>query len=115
MLKQSQCECSGEKRYYSLTVQSPASGEVDLTDDANWTTQGTIKAAFVSKGGSEHIQANQVEGVRSHTLETASTNFARTILPRWRLVYGSRIIQITAAYDVNEERRMVHIQGTEKI
>jgi head-tail adaptor len=117
MLKESQCECGGDanKRWWSLTVQSPAAGQVDLTDDANWTTQGTIKAAFTSKGGSEYMQANQVEGVRSHVLETASTNFTRGILPNWRLVFGSRIIQITAAYDVDEGRMKVNIHGTERV
>lgn len=122
MLKQSQCECSGgekRKRLHTLTVQSPAGtagadGHVDLTTASNWTTQGTIRASFTTKGGREFISGQKVAADVTHLLETVSTNFSRSIEPEWRLVFGTRIFQITAAYDVNEERRMVQIHAMEQ-
>lgn len=113
--------CNGEaKRWWTLTVQSPAGtpgadGQVDLTDSTNWTTEGSIRANFVSKGGREFVQANQVQADNSTTIETRSTNFTRSILPKWRLLFGSRVIEITSAYDVDEARKTVRIHGTEKI
>jgi head-tail adaptor len=117
MLKCSQCE--NEKRWWTLTVQSPAGtagddGQVDLTSDDNWTTEGSIKAYFVSKGGREFISGQQVGADVSHVLETTSTNFTRSIEPSWRLVFGTRVLQITSAFDINEERRMVQIHTMEK-
>jgi SPP1 family predicted phage head-tail adaptor len=117
MLKCSQCE--NEKRWWTLAVQSPAGtagddGQVDLTSDDNWTTEGSIKAYFVSKGGREFVQAKQVQADQTHTLETISTNFSRGILPSWRLVFGSRKFEILSAVDVNEERRMVQIEAKER-
>jgi head-tail adaptor len=121
MLKQSQCECGGDanKRWWSLTVQSPAGtagadGHVDLKSSANWTTEGTIKANFVTKGGREFISGQKVAADVSHVLETVSTNFTRAIEPEWRLVFGTRIFQITAAFDMNEAREIVQIHVMEQ-
>src|SRR5687768_5420357 len=99
MLKQSQCGCEGAKRYYTLTVQSPAGtagadGHVDLTSSSNWTTQVTIKANFFSKGGREFVSGQKVQADVSHLLDTASTNFSRAIEPEWRLTMDSRIFHI---------------------
>lgn len=116
MLKCSQCE--SEKRWYTLTVQSPAGtagadGQIDYTNDVNWTTQGTIKANFVSKAGREFVSAKQVQADQGSLLETPSTGFSRGIQPSWRLVFGSRKFEISSVWDMNEERRVVQIEVKE--
>lgn len=122
MLKCSQCESMPSYRY-TVTVQSPsgtpgADGQVDLTLDANWTTEGTIKVNFASKSGREFINAQKVTANQSHTLETPSTGFSRTIQPSWRLRYtdGDSVThkyQITSVVDVDEMRKIVRIECTE--
>lgn len=123
MLKHSQCECdpSKIKNYrYTLTVHSPggtadAGGHVDLTDDDNWTTEGTIKANFVTKGGREYINGERVNAEVSHLLETPSNNFSRSIETSWRLTFQGRKFGILAAYDKDEMRQEVHLQVKEKV
>jgi SPP1 family predicted phage head-tail adaptor len=120
MLRQSQCDCgNGEaKRWHTLTVQSPAGtagsdGHIDYTDDANWTTEGKIKAYFVSRSGREFVQARQVQADHTQTVETISSNFSRGILPSWRLVFGSRKFEIASVVDLNEMRQTVQIEVKE--
>lgn len=123
MLKQTGCECSETKqvRYrWRLTVQSPggtpdAGGHVDLTDDANWTTMGTIKANFITRGSREGRVFDQVQAEVSHIVETRSSRFSRSIHPMWRLVFQGRKFNIVAAVDKNEERQVVQIHLTEVI
>ena len=124
MLRQSQCGgCDGGEpvRYrHTLTVQSPneatldAGGHVDPTSSSNWTTEGTIKANFLSKGGREFIHGEKVGAEVSHVLETPSNNFSRGILPSWRLTFDSRTFQIIAAYDKDEMRQKVIIHVKEE-
>lgn len=118
MLKCSQCE--NEKRWYTLTVQSPNGtpdgyGQVNLNSNSNWTTEGTIKVNFISKGGREFFRGAKIQADVTDILETPSTNFSRSILPSWRLLFGSRVFQIIAAFDVNEERHTVQIQTKEAL
>lgn len=119
MLKQSQCGCDGQKRYHTLTVQSPAGttgtdGHIDYTSDANWTTEGTIKGYFTSKAGREFVQGKRLQADHSQMIETVSTNFSRSIETSWRLVFGTRNFEILSAVDVNEERRMVQLEVKER-
>lgn len=115
------CGCDETKtvRYkYTVAVQSPggtagAGGHVDLSDDSNWTAQGTIKANIISKGGREFISGKKVAADVSHVFETPFTNFAATIDPKWRLVFDSRKFEIIAAYDENEMRKKVIIHTRE--
>jgi hypothetical protein len=122
VLKCSQCESIPSYRH-TLTVQSPtgaagADGHPDLTLDASWTTQGTIKANFVSKSGREFVSGQKVQADQGHTIETPSTAFSRGILPKWRLTWtrnGSTVKgEILSAVDINEERRVVQIQVMEQ-
>jgi SPP1 family predicted phage head-tail adaptor len=120
MLKESSCGCDSQSsgRYYTLTVQSPAGtagadGHIDYTSDANWTDEGTIRAKFTSRAGREFVSAKQVRADQGSMLETVSTNFTRGILPKWRLKLDTRRFEILAAYDVNEERRIVQIEVKE--
>jgi head-tail adaptor len=113
MLKCSDCQQKPRYRY-TLTLQSitgtaDSYGQIDLTDDDNWTNLGTILANFMSKGGREFTQAQRVQADVSMLAETPSNNFSRSITPAMRIIYKSRVLQITAAYDVDEQRETVRI------
>lgn len=103
---------------HTLTVQQPgttvdAAGHVDLTDNANWTTLGQIRARFITKGGRESFVFKQTKAETTHVLMAPSTTLARSLDPAWRLTMGTRVFQITNANDVNEMNREVIIEVTE--
>ena len=93
------CECpskSAPNKYrYWITVQSvtgtaDASGHIDLSDDSNWSSAGTIKGNFLSRGGREGKIFDQVQVEASHIVETPSTPFSRAINETQRLQFDSR-------------------------
>lgn len=115
------CDCgipiSRQKRF---TLQSPsgsadATGHVDLSVDANWTNVSTtLWGAFTSKGGSEGQTLNQTQGVVNHTIDFPYSTTAASILPKWRLKMGTRVFNITAAYNVDEADELIRVEATEK-
>lgn len=103
---------------HTLTVQSPSGtagddGHFDPTDSDNWTTEGTIRGSFTSRGGREFIKGQKVSADVSHVIEVPSTSFSRSIQPEWRVRFDSRTFQVVAAYDVNEARQTVRIEVRE--
>lgn len=113
-------KCKTPKRFrYRVVVEKPsgsadAHGHVDLTAATSWLRAGSIRARFATKGGREWRAVDQIEAVTTHIIETPATTFSRTIEPTWRLKFDGRTFGITAAYNVNEERRgVVRIEATE--
>lgn len=102
-----------------MTIEEPggtpdAAGHVDLTLDANWDRSGRIKVRFITKGGREGRIFDQVQAEVTHVVETRATAFSRRILPAWRGRFDGRKFNITAAFNVNEERRgIVQLHLTE--
>lgn len=117
------CGCKTEERVryrHRVTVQKPkttqdGAGHVNLTEDANWTNAGTWQVRFITRGGRESRVFDQVQAETTHIVEGHSTPFTRTIIPKWRLKFGTRVLNITAAYDVNEERGKVRCECTEAV
>jgi head-tail adaptor len=117
------CACpeTGRKRYrHTVRIESPGgtadeSGHVDLTDDANWTSIGNVKANFITKGSREGRIFDQVQAEVTHIIETPSTVLSRSIHPEDRVVFDGRKFNVTAAYDVNEERHEVQVHLTEVV
>lgn len=115
------CDCdvpiAKQKRF---TLQSPAgtpdaTGHVDYSVDANWTTVSTtLWGAFKSRGGSEIQTQNQPQGVIHHTIEFPYSTTAASIIPKWRLKLGTRVLNITAAYSVDEGDEVIRVEATEK-
>ena len=88
-------------------------GRTDLSDDANWNTVGIRRCRFVTRGGRERVFSDQVSADVTHVIEMRSDSVTRSIHPKMRLNMCGRIFNIAAAYDVNEERRIVRIEATE--
>lgn len=112
------CKTMPPRYPHTLTVEMPgtirdAAGQVDLTDDANWTTAGRIKGRFITKGGSEWYSFKQTQATTTAFIETPWTTISRSIEPSWRLKMGGRVFDITAAYRVDEVGKIVRIEVTE--
>jgi head-tail adaptor len=115
------CDCgipiANQKRF---TLQRPAgtadaTGHVDLSVNANWTNVSTtLWGAFTTKGGSEIQTQNQAQGVVHHTIEFPYSSTADSIIPKWRLKLGSRLLNITSAVNVNEGDEVIRVEATEK-
>lgn len=96
-------------------VKSDASagddGHVDLTDDDNWEAADTIKGRFISKGGREGRIFDQVEAEVTDIVETPSSDFSRSIHPKQRIKDTDGVkYNISAAYDVDRQRKVVRLE-----
>lgn len=115
----SKCGCDGAGSFdRRVVIERPnttgdAAGHVDLSDDSNWTEVGKRWAAFVTRGGREARVFDQVQAETSHIIELQSDSLTRTIIPKWRLKLGTRKFNISAAYDVDENRKRVRVEATE--
>lgn len=104
---------------HTLTVQKPgttvdAAGLIDLTNDDNWTTQGRIRARFITKGGSEGYVLKQTQAETALVIECPATTLSRSIDPSWRLALGERRFDILASYLINETGKVVRIEVKEQ-
>lgn len=103
---------------HKVTIQSPkttldALGQIDLSNDANWTTVATRSCSFKTRGGSESYLFNQVDGEVRHLVDMRSDTTTRAIKASWRIVFDGRKFDIRAAYDVDEMRQTVRLELTE--
>ena len=102
-----------------VAIQQPrenpgVTGRTDLSIDANWETIGTRRCRFITRGGRERVFSDQVSADVTHVIEMRSDTLTRSIHPKMRLsMCGGRVFNIAAAYDVNEEGRLIRIEATE--
>lgn len=112
--------CRVANYQHTVQVQKPraatadSGGHVDLADDANWTTVGTRRAKFTTRGGAENYRFNQVQAQVSHLIELRYDGLTKAIGPEYRLKYQGRVFQISAAYDVDELHDTIRIEATEQ-
>jgi SPP1 family predicted phage head-tail adaptor len=105
---------------HTVTIQQPsgsagADGHFDETSSSNWDFVADRKAKITTRSGSEGYRFNQVQADISHIVEMRSDSLTRTIAAGWRLVFGSRVLDIRAAYDVDEMRQTVRCDCTEHL
>lgn len=91
-----------------------AGGHVDLTQNSNWNPVGSRKFRFVSHGGREGRVFDQVQAETTHVLELTEDPLTKTILPKWRMKYGSAYLNFTAIYESPLwPRRRLYVEATE--
>ena len=115
-------DCKPMPRYTRrLVVEKPrttldGAGQTDLTEDSNWVQTGTVRARFITRGGMESRVFDQIQAETTHVIETPATTFSRSIIPSWRAKFDGRKLNITAAYNVNEDRRgVVRLEAKEAV
>lgn len=90
-------------------------GVVDLTDDDNWATVASRRAAITPTGGGEFFHGRQVQAQVTHMIEFRHDSATEQIGPRWRIKFGTRIFQVESAYSVNERGRRMECQCREMV
>ena len=80
-----------------------------------WTTIATVWANVRPIGGREKLRAMALESELTHevTVRYSDALMPPTQADAWRILYGSRIFNITAAMDVEEERHWIKFDCTE--
>lgn len=83
----------------------------------SWTTIAQVWAQVKPLGGKERMRntAMVVEAILTHTV---TVRYSETLMPpleadAWRILYGSRIFNISTSRDVEEERRFIEFDCTE--
>jgi len=83
----------------------------------SWTTIAQVWAQVKPLGGKERMRnsAMVVESILTHTI---TVRYSASLMPpleadAWRILYGTRIFNITASRDVEEDRRFIEFDCTE--
>lgn len=83
----------------------------------SWTTIAQVWAQVKPLGGKERMRnaAMVVESILTHTV---TVRYSDTLMPpleadAWRILYGSRIFNISTSRDVEEDRRFIEFDCTE--
>ncbi len=78
-------------------------------ESAGWTDIATVWADVRPIGGREKMRSMAVESTLTHTV---LVRYRTDLLPAvsadaWRIVYGTRILQITASMDQDDARKYI--------
>lgn len=115
------CDCPETPVFrHTLTVEKPgttvdAAGHVDLTDDANWVTVGNVRASFKTKGGREWFVFKQTQAETTLVADMPATTISRAIIPKWRLRFGARKMEVVASYLIDETGQIWRVEVKEKV
>ena len=78
-------------------------------DSGDWVDIATVWADVRPIGGREKLRAMAYESTLTHTV---MVRFRTDLLPAieadgWRICYGQRVLDITAAIDLNDARELI--------
>lgn len=119
------CDCTPFPRLkHRVTIIRPDpnavkddGGQIDLSDDANWIKVGERKAQIITRGGTERMRFGQIAAEVNRIFVLRSDKLTRSIQPTWRIKHlqdGTfKVTDISAAFDVDADRRSVEVHGTE--
>ena len=88
-------------------------GEVDLSDDGNWVTYAVRYADIRTKGGREWWKSDKIHAEVTHVIRIPYDRLTQKIDSKMRIRLGDRIINIVAAYDVDERHEVIEMQCKE--
>lgn len=66
---------------------------------ATWSDVATVWARIEPRAGAEPIEAGSLRGVLSHVIRI---RYRSGVVPAMRVLYGSRILDVTSVVDVDE-------------
>lgn len=109
--------------YRPVTIQwieaneaSDAAGHVDVDDDENWIGVERF-AEILTQGSREFFRGAQVQGEITHRLKLR-TGPGDPLLSRlntaMRVRIGNRNLNVTAAFDVNEDHEQIELHCKER-
>jgi SPP1 family predicted phage head-tail adaptor len=93
----------------SATETRDGSGAVALS----WTTQRTVWGAVEPVSGREEWRGHRILPQTSHMVRIRWPGTGITVGPGWRVLWGSRILNLGTALNVGERDRELQFQATE--
>lgn len=93
-----------------ITIQRRSATLDDYGQESSgWTDIATVWADVRPIGGREKLRSMAVESTLTHTV---LVRYRTDLLPAvaadaWRIVYGTRILQITASMDQDDARKFI--------
>lgn len=101
-----------------ITIQRRSSTKDSYGQEIDsWTTIAQVWAQVKPMGGRERMRtaAMVVESILTHTV---TVRYSDTLMPpleadAWRILYGSRILNISSSRDVEEDKRFIEFDCTE--
>ena len=97
-----------------LNPETDEHGEVDLTDPANWKTYVVRWSNIKTKGGREWWKVDTINSEVVAVIQVPYDRLTQNIDSEMRIkLGGNRIINIVAAYDVDEMHEVIEMQCKE--
>lgn len=102
------------KYRHSVTIQKPtgtldAAGHLELDEDAQWATHATPKVEIKPALGSETGFGRLIEAGITHIVSMHYSTLSAAIVPRMRVLFGTRKLNIEAVISVDELSREVRL------
>ncbi len=97
---------AGELRH-QVTLQAPATTyDADQQPVTTWVDVATVRAAVVPLTGREYWQAKAVNAELTHRV---TIRYRRGVQTTWRVLYGSRALEILSVADVDERHERLEL------
>lgn len=99
-----------------ITIQSrTASLDAYGQEQNSWSTVATVWASVEPIGGKERLRTFAMDSMLTHTV---TVRYSADLMPpkeaaAWRILYGSRIFNITAAMDVDSAHKQIVFECNE--
>lgn len=102
-----------QRKNHRISIQRQSSAQDaagQLVD--SWTTTATIWASIVPLRGREYFNAS---GERATVTHQVFIYYGTDVVPRDRIVYGSRILDIDDVFNVDERNMELKLMCTEHV
>ncbi len=103
-----------------VTIQSvkddatpDGNNEIDLTDDDSWEDYCSPWAEILTRGGAERFASDMIQAGQTHRLYVRWNSLTKSITPRMRVKYGTRIMGILAAEDEDQRHQWMQLDVAE--
>lgn len=114
------CDTIGSQK--RVTIQRPktsatpdAAGHINFNTSSNWSDAGKRWATIKTRGGSENYLFNHIQSDVSFLVDLPYDSLTVTIGPSWRILIGTRELDISAAYNVDEANEKIRCECKEAV
>ena len=88
-------------------MQSPTATQNEFGEEViTWATAATVWARVTTKTGDETIEASRASASLTHEIKARTRS---DVVPTWRVLWGTRVLEIAAAVPDNAGREMTLI------
>ena len=107
---------AGQYRQVITIQQATKTANPDGQKVPKWSTYATRRAKIVPTGGDERVENGiQLQANITHVVTVRSCQASRAITPKMQILWGSRVLKIRRAYDVDNAGREVEILCEETV